>query len=106
MHWLWRLSSGCLACLPDTPTATEAGITGFTADTWIGVAAPAGTPKAVLNKLSDLFVRILAMPDTKDFYTRQSVVVMTGGQEELRLFQRDQIEVWKRIATAAKVELQ
>ena len=95
-----------LSGLPDTPTATEAGITGFTADTWIGVAAPAGTPKAVLNKLSDLFVRILAMPETKDFYGRQSVVVMTGGQEELRLFQRDQIEVWKRIAIAAKVELQ
>lgn len=95
-----------LSGLPETPTAAEGGISGFTADTWIGVAAPARTPKAVLDKLSDLFIRILAMPETREFYARQSVVVMKGGQEELRNFQRDQIEVWKRIATAAKVEPQ
>lgn len=92
--------------MSETPTAAEAGINGFTADTWIGVAAPVGTPKAVLDKLSGLFVRILAMPETKEFYGRQNVVVMRGGQEELHRFQRDQIEVWKRIAASAKVEQQ
>lgn len=95
-----------LSGLPETPTATEGGINGFTADTWIGVAAPARTPKAIVDKLSDLFIRILAMPEIKEFYGRQNVVVMSGGQEELRNFQRDQIEVWKRIATSAKIEPQ
>lgn len=95
-----------LSGLPDVPTAQEQGIDGFSADTWTGVAVGAGTPKPVVDKLSSLFVKILAMPETKEFYAKQNVVVMKGGSDELRSFQRDQIEVWKRIATAAKIELQ
>lgn len=92
--------------LPDVPTAQEQGIGGFSGDTWTGVSAPANTPKPVLDKLSDMFVKILAMPETIEFYAKQNVVVMKGGQDELRSFQREQIEVWKRIATSAKIELQ
>jgi tripartite-type tricarboxylate transporter receptor subunit TctC len=92
--------------LPETPTAAEGGIHGFTADTWLGVAVPAGTPKAVVDKLSDLFVRMMSMPETKEFYGKQNVVVMHGGQEELRRLQLEQIEVWKRIAASAKIEQQ
>jgi tripartite-type tricarboxylate transporter receptor subunit TctC len=92
--------------LPDLPTAIEAGIAGFTAETWTGAAAPARTPQAIVDKLSSMFVQILAMPETKAFYEPQNVFVMKGGQEELRRFQAEQIEVWKRVATTAKVELQ
>jgi len=92
--------------LADVPTAQEQGIGGFSGDTWTGVAAPANTPKAVVDKLSATFVKILAMPETREFYAKQHVVVMNGGQDELRSFQREQIDVWKRIATAAKIELQ
>lgn len=88
------------------PTAQEQGIGGFSGDTWTGVSAPANTPKPVLDKLSDMFVKILAMPETIEFYAKQNVVVMKGGQDELRSFQREQIEVWKRIATSARIELQ
>lgn len=92
--------------LADVPTAREQGLAGFSGDTWTGVAAPANTPKPVVDKLSELFVKILAMPETIEFYAKQNVVVMKGGQDELRSFQREQIEVWKRIASSAKIELQ
>lgn len=95
-----------LAGLPDVPTAQEQGIGGFSADTWTGVAVAANTPKPVVDKLSDMFVKILAMPETREFYARQNVITMKGGQDELRDFQREQIAVWKRIAAAAKIELQ
>lgn len=95
-----------LTDLPGVPTAKEQGISGFNAETWTGVAVAADTPKPLVDKLSALFVKILAMPETHEFYAKQNVVVMKGGQEELRTFQRDQIEVWKRIAAAAKIELQ
>ena len=67
---------------------------------------PVGTPKAIVDKLSDLFVRIMAMPDTKEYFANQNVEVMPAGPAEMRAFQREEIERWKRIATAAKVELQ
>ncbi|MNT49366.1 Tripartite tricarboxylate transporter family receptor [compost metagenome] len=95
-----------LAGLPDVPTAQEQGIGGFSADTWTGVAVAANTPKPVVDKLSDMFVKILSMPETREFYARQNVITMKGGQDELRDFQREQIAVWKRIAAAARIELQ
>lgn len=95
-----------LAGLPDVPTAQEQGIGGFSADTWTGVAVTANTPKPVVDKLSDMFVKILAMPETREFYAKQNVITMKGGQDELRDFQREQIAVWKRIAAAARIELQ
>jgi tripartite-type tricarboxylate transporter receptor subunit TctC len=95
-----------LSGLPDMPTAQEQGISGFTADLWTGVAVAANTPKPVVEKLAAMFVKILAMPETREFYAKQNVVVMKGGQDELRGFQREQIDVWKRISASAKIELQ
>lgn len=95
-----------LAAIPDVPTSIEAGLPGFGGFTWVGVVAPAATPRPVLDKLSGLFMRALASTDTKDFYAAQNVQIMTGGQDEMRPFWRDQIEQWRRIAVSAKVEPQ
>jgi tripartite-type tricarboxylate transporter receptor subunit TctC len=48
--------------LPDVPTMAEAGYPGVDQDTWFGLAAPAGTPKAVVTKLFDLFVKASTDP--------------------------------------------
>jgi tripartite-type tricarboxylate transporter receptor subunit TctC len=95
-----------LPAMPDVPTSAEAGLPGFSGFTWIGVVAPAATPRPVLDKLSALFMRALASPDTKQFYAAQNVEIMTGGQDEMRPFWRDQIEQWRRVAVNAKVEPQ
>ena len=91
---------------PEIPTAVELGVAEFTTAPWNGAVAPAGVPKPIVDKLSDLFLRILAMPDTIEYFAKQNVEVMRGGQDLMRTFQREEIERWKRIATAAKVELQ
>ena len=95
-----------LPAIPDVPTSAEAGLKGFTGFTWVGVVAPAATPRPILDKLSGLFMRALASPDTKQFYAAQNVQIMSGGHEEMRPFWRDQIEQWRRIAVSAKVEPQ
>ena len=92
--------------LPDVPTALELGFPGFAADAWTAAAAHAGTPKAIVEKLSNLFVRILALPETREFATRQRALLMPGGQEALRALQREQIGTWKGIAASAGVTLQ
>ena len=81
-----------LPAIPDVPTSAEAGIPGFTGFTWVGVVAPAATTRPVMDKLSGLFMRALASPDTKQFYAAQNVQIMKGGQDEMRPFWRDQIE--------------
>ena len=91
---------------PDVPTTSEADLRDFTTAPWNAIAAPAKVPKDIVDTLSDLFVRILAMPDTQKFFVDQNVEVMRGGQAEMRLYQRAEIDKWKKIALEAKVELQ
>lgn len=92
--------------LPQVPTASEAGLSGFTAYTWVAAAVSAKTPREETEKLAALFTRIETMPETREFYERIGAEVMRGGPEEMRHFQADEIRLWKRIATQAKVEQQ
>jgi tripartite-type tricarboxylate transporter receptor subunit TctC len=61
--------------LPGVPTAIEAGIPGFDLTGWIGVMARAGTPAAVVRRLSDEFVRAAGTPEFKSFCDQQQMFV-------------------------------
>lgn len=95
-----------LAGAPDIPTAAEQGLRDFTTAPWNGIMAPAGVPKPIVDKLSELFVRIMATPETHEYFAKQNVEIMAAGQEPMRRFQREEIERWKRIREVAKIEQQ
>ncbi len=92
--------------LSSVPTASEAGLPGFTAYTWVASMVPLKTPKPVADKLAELMTKIEQMPETREFYERIGAEVMRGGPEEMRAFQNAEIALWKRIAAKAKVEQQ
>jgi tripartite-type tricarboxylate transporter receptor subunit TctC len=92
--------------LPQVPTATEAGLPGFTAYSWVAAAVNSRTPKEDIDRLAALFTRIANLPETREFYERIGAEVMRGGPQEMRAFQNDEIRLWKRIAAQAKVEQQ
>lgn len=52
--------------LPDVPTVSEAGLPGFVFDFWIGMLAPAKTPKPIVNKLNAEIAKLLLLPDVKE----------------------------------------
>ncbi len=52
--------------LPELPTIAESGYAGFDTGSWIGLLAPAGTPVAIVNKVSADLREVLALPDTKN----------------------------------------
>ena len=95
-----------LSGAPDIPTAVEQGLADFTTAPWNGAMAAAGVPQPIVDKLSELFVRIMAMPETIDFFTLQNVELMPAGQAPMRKFQIEEVERWKHIATVAKIEKQ
>jgi tripartite-type tricarboxylate transporter receptor subunit TctC len=88
------------------PTATEAGLPGFEAYTWVAAVVPAKTPKEQTEKLAALFTQIANMPETKAFYDRIGASVMTGGPREMAKFQQSEVFLWKRIVTQAGVPQQ
>ena len=55
-------SSRCAPALPDIPTIAESGVPGYEYGTWYGLLAPAGTPRAILEKLNRATTAVLASP--------------------------------------------
>ena len=94
------------SALPQVPTAHEAGITNMSAYAWVAAVVASRTPKAETEKLAELFARILAMPETQEFYAKLGGETTRGGIEELRRFQQVEIALWKRVVSFAKVPLQ
>ena len=94
------------SAVPEAPTTAEAGLDKYNVSVWVAAFARSETPRPVLEKLSQLFARIVNSPETREYYAAQNAEPMTLGAEELRRFQVQEVELWKRVAAAAKMEPQ
>ncbi len=92
--------------LPDVPSIVEAGLPDFLAYNWVAAAVSAKTPPAVVKRLQDLFAQAGNAPDVREYYTRQSTKLILSSPAEMRQYQKDEIQRWKRLATVAKIPLQ
>jgi tripartite-type tricarboxylate transporter receptor subunit TctC len=90
--------------LPDVPTANEAGVPGYEATIWLGLMAPAGTPKPIIDKLSGAVNAAVKRPDIVKLWAQQGAVPMSMSPEEFDKFLRADIVKWagvvKRIEKA------
>ncbi len=92
--------------LPDVPTMIEAGVADYTAVTWNGIVAPAGTPRAVLAKLNETLVAALRSPETRDQFTKIGQDPVWNTTEEFGAFLRDESAKWKRVIQTAGIKAQ
>jgi tripartite-type tricarboxylate transporter receptor subunit TctC len=94
------------AVTPEIPTAAEAGVPGYEATIWLGLMAPAGTPRAVLGKLNADIVKILNSQEIRENWTKDGAVPMNMTIEQFDKFLRDDITKWSSVvkATGMKVE--
>ena len=99
-------SDARVPALPQVPTAKEAGLPGIEAYTWVGAMVSSKTPPDIAAKLATWFTQIASLPETQQFYAHLGATAMSGGPEQMRRFQADEIALWKRIAAQAKIELQ
>jgi tripartite-type tricarboxylate transporter receptor subunit TctC len=60
--------------MPNVPTFAEAGVAGYRFDFWYGILAPAGTPKAIVDRLADALQKALAMSDVREKFAQQGVI--------------------------------
>jgi tripartite-type tricarboxylate transporter receptor subunit TctC len=78
------------SALPDVPTVAEAGLPGFVFDFWIGMLAPAKTPKAVVNKLNAEVRNILQQPDVKDRLSKLGADPMPMSPEQFDAYIKEE----------------
>nr|WP_186329826.1 tripartite tricarboxylate transporter substrate binding protein [Variovorax boronicumulans] len=93
--------------LPDVPTVGEAGkLPGFEVSAWWGLYAPAGTPPAILAKVSADVTAALASPEIKGWIEKQGGQAGSGGPQALREFQAAETRKWRDIVKNAQIKME
>jgi tripartite-type tricarboxylate transporter receptor subunit TctC len=87
--------------MPDVPTLAEAGMPGYDAGIWIGLLAPAGTPSAIIEKLSGAANDALNTPEVRTALQRQGTDPVGGTPKEFADFIRADIEKWVAVLASS-----
>jgi len=91
--------------LPQVPTFTEAGLTGFDVRNWYGVFAPAATPKQIIDKLANEIARIMALPDIRDKLASQGAEPFVTTPEQFAALIKADIAKFGKIIKTANIRL-
>jgi tripartite-type tricarboxylate transporter receptor subunit TctC len=90
--------------LPEVPTIAEAGVPGFDFPIWYGIWVPAGTPAAVVEKLSKDIASVIAGRDIRDWIAKHGGEPMGMTQPEFARFVRSESESATRLIDAAGIK--
>ena len=91
---------------PELPTLAESGLPGYQAYAWNGLVAPAGTPVAVINRLSEELKTALSQPAVQEKFNAQGFAATWVAPAQAASFVQAEVEKWARIVqqSGAKVE--
>jgi tripartite-type tricarboxylate transporter receptor subunit TctC len=92
--------------LPGVPTAAEAGMPGFEAVSMFGVAAPAGTPRPIIDRLNTELTAIVAMPDVKAKLLEQGAYATSTKPEQAAAMIHDEVAKWAKVIKDANVKVE
>ena len=90
--------------LPEVPTLSEAGVPGYEATIWLGLMAPRGTPKAVVDKLNDTVSKISGQAEVKQLWAKQGAVPLVMTPEVFDKYAREDIAKWARVIKTAGIK--
>ena len=90
--------------LPDVPTVAESGYPGFEAVGWIGLAAPARTPDAILDKINAEVVKSLGTADMKERFAGLGVTPIGDSRAQFTAFVRGEIAKWGKLIKDANIK--
>jgi tripartite-type tricarboxylate transporter receptor subunit TctC len=90
--------------LPDVPTIAEAGVPGYSAANWWGVAAPAGTPPPVIATLHKEITAVLSSDEVRKRFAAEGAVVVQMSTAEFTKFVETELEKWGKVVKEAKIQ--
>jgi len=83
--------------LPDVPATPEVGLAALQGGSWHAVVAPAGTPRAIIERLNQTLVATVAIPELRTQLANQGAQVVGSSPDELRRFMQAEAEKWGRV---------
>lgn len=90
--------------LPDIPTIAESGVPGYEAYSWVGMVAPAKTPKDIVNRLNREIVDILKQKDVSDKLNQQGALPVGDSPEQFAAYIKAEIDKWGAVVRAANIK--
>ncbi len=94
------------AALPDVPTFAELGLAGFEDVPYYGIFAPAGTPRATIDRFAEAVAKVIAMPDVRDRLTAMGLSVGYMPPQQLAAREHAYTQTWTRIIKASGFQAQ
>ena len=94
------------AALPDTPTFIQSGLRGFDVSAWVGVFAPAKTPPAIVDKLRQEIVAVLAEAPVRASYETLGMEPVGNTPDQFAQQIRADLDRWARLVKEAKIKLE
>jgi tripartite-type tricarboxylate transporter receptor subunit TctC len=98
-------SSARSSVFPELPTVAEAGAPGYSAGTWYGILAPAGTPEPIVARVSQDIARVLALPDIKSTLVGQGVEPTPMTPRDFAAFIRAEYDKWGKVIKDGGIKL-
>jgi tripartite-type tricarboxylate transporter receptor subunit TctC len=92
--------------LPGVPTIDEAGVPGYQAANWWGIAVPAGTPAPVVERLNKEINAILASDEVKKIFDEQGAVRVPMSPAEFTKFYQTELEKWGKVVKEANIKVE
>ena len=93
-----------LAALPDIPTIAESGLPGYEYWSWMGICAPAGTPKEIISRLNREITKILKTQEARDWFAEQGAEPIIETPEEFGAFIKSEHSRWGKIIREAGIK--
>jgi tripartite-type tricarboxylate transporter receptor subunit TctC len=91
--------------MPELPTISESGLTGYNASGWYGLFAPAATPKPIIARLNQEAVKALRQPDVVRTLSSQGAEPIGNTPEEFGAFVKAEIEKWANLVKVARMKM-
>lgn len=92
--------------MPDVKTIAESGVAGFDTSTWYGMLAPAGTPRAIVDKLNAEIVRILQLPEVRERLSAEAFELPADTPDQFAGIIKSEMSRWAKLVkeTGARIE--
>jgi tripartite-type tricarboxylate transporter receptor subunit TctC len=91
--------------MPDVPTVAEAGVAGYEATIWLGVVAPKGTPKAIVERLNAEITKVTTSAEVKAAWAKQGASPLAMHPAEFEQYLKDDIAKWAKVINEAGIKL-
>ena len=95
-----------LARLPAVPTTAEAGLPDYSVASWFGLAAPAGTPREIIERVNSEVLKALGKPDVLETLARLGLEPGGSTPQEYAAMIADELATWRKVVNAAGIKIE